>query len=127
MDGQNEFNYTYTPINEKELKEVEAIRNRYVQDAPRCEKLKRLKALDDRVRGIPTAISLVFGIVGTLIFGTGMSLVLEFQMYILGIIIAAVSIIPIALAYPMFNHFSRKLREKHSEEIIRLSDELLDE
>lgn len=127
MENPNEFNYTYAPVSDKERREVEAIKNRYEPKAEKSDKLKRLKSLDERVKNIPTALSLVLGIVGTLIFGAGMSFVLEFELYILGIIISAVAIVPIALAYPVFTKCQTRLMKKYRDEIIRLSNELLDE
>lgn len=127
MENPNEFNYTYAPMSDKERREVETIKNRYEPRVEKSDKLKRLKSLDDKVKNTPSIISLIFGIVGILIFGTGLSLVLEFELIFLGIIIAAVGIIPIALAYPVFTKCQARLMEKYRDEIIRLSNELLDE
>lgn len=127
MENPNEFNYTYAPISDKHRREVEAIKNRYEPKEEKSDKLKRLKTLDDKVKNTPTMLSLILGIVGTIIFGTGLSLVLEFEMIFLGVIVAAVGIAPIALAYPVFTKCQTRLKKKYSEEIIRLSNELLGE
>lgn len=44
---------------------------------------------------------------------------------LLGIAIGVVGIVPVCLAYPLYNRTLKKEREKIAPEILRLSDELL--
>jgi uncharacterized membrane protein YuzA (DUF378 family) len=124
------FEYTYSA---KQQKEVEAIRKKYLpKEENKMEQLRKLHA-------IPTqkaqAASLAVGMVGALIMGTGMSFTMTdlgavlgayraFSM-IIGIVIGLVGIVPVALAYPIYNRVLKKQREKIAPEILRLSDELL--
>ena len=88
------------------------------------------------LHGIPTkkaqTVSLVVGILGALIMGTGMSLAmteigaaLGSLAMVLGIAVGLVGMVLVALAYPLYNRVLKKQREKIAPEILRLSDELL--
>lgn len=121
------FEYTYSADQQKE---VEAIRKKYLpREEDKMEKLRKLHA-------IPTqkaqAASLVAGILGALVLGTGMSLTMtdlgaslgDFAM-VLGILVGLVGMIFTALAYPIYNRVLKQERAKIAPEILQLSDELL--
>lgn len=126
---QNDFTYTYSA---KDRDEVRSIRDKYL---PREEsKLERLRRLDRAAESKATVVSLVLGILGTLILGFGMSLVLselslifESQVIavIVGIIFGIIGGAIVALAYPVYNRVLAKERERIAPEMIRLSDELM--
>jgi hypothetical protein len=127
MDNKEGFRFTYSA---QQQKEVEMIRQKYLpKEADKMEQLRKLHA-------IPTqkaqAAALVVGIVGALIMGTGMSLAmtqigaaLGSLAMVLGIIVGVAGMVPVALAYPIYNRVLKKQREKIAPEILRLSDELL--
>ena len=50
---------------------------------------------------------------------------LEWDNFIVGIPVGVIGLIGMALAYPVYQKLIRKLRSKVSDEIIKLSDELL--
>ena len=127
---QNNFTYTYSA---KERDEVRAIRDKYI---PREEsKMDRLRRLDRTAESRATVVSLILGIVGTLILGFGMSLVLSDLSLILGdnkvvsvivgVVFGLVGGAVAALAYPVYNTVLAKERERIAPEIIRLTDELM--
>ena len=126
---QNDFTYTYSA---KDKDEVRSIRDKYL---PREEsKLERLRRLDRTAESKATVVSLVLGILGTLILGLGMSFILselslifESQVIavIVGIILGIIGGAIVALAYPVYNRVLAKERERIAPEIIRLSDELM--
>ena len=127
---QNNFTYTYSA---KERDEVRAIRDKYI---PREEsKMDRLRRLDRTAESRATVVSLILGIVGTLILGFGMSLVLSDLSLILGdnkvvsvivgVVLGLVGGAVAALAYPVYNTVLAKERERIAPEIIRLTDELM--
>lgn len=121
------FEYTYSA---QQQQEVEAIRKKYLpKEEDKMEQLRRLHA-------IPTqkaqAAALSAGIAGTLIMGTGMSLVmteigdlLGSLAIVAGITVGIVGIVLAALAYPIYNRVLKKQRQKIAPEILRLSEELL--
>lgn len=125
------FNYTYSA---KEQDEIKAIRKKY--STPEEEdKMTQLRRLDATVTQKAQAVSLVFGIIGALLLGLGMSLAMtnlgeilgsykEMAM-LLGIIIGIIGIVLVCVAYPIYNRIVKKEREKIAPEIIRLTDELI--
>ncbi len=125
MNGPNDkFEYTYAAPTERERREIESIRKAYLPDEA-GEKLRRLRKLNARVRNTAMCVSLTLGVAGVLLFGAGMSLTLSFGSYAAGIALAALGIVPIALAYPVFNRLLRRGKKKYGAEILRLSEELL--
>lgn len=116
------FNYTYSA---KEQEEVKNIRKKYV---PREEdKMLKLRKLDASVYNKASVCSLIFGFIGALIMGIGMSLCMVWadNLFIPGIIIGVVGIALVCLAYPIYNLTLKKEREKIAPEIIKLTDELM--
>lgn len=125
--SKNDFEYKYSAPTTNERREIESIRNSYLEHDKGTEKLQQLRKLDSKVKNTPTTISLVFGIVGLLVFGLGMTCVLEWGLIVAGVIIGALGVIPMVLAYPMYNKIYNKLKNKYGKTIIDLSNELLGE
>lgn len=121
------FEYTYSAQRQKE---VEEIRKAYLpKEEDKMEQLRRLHA-------IPTqkaqAASLAVGIIGALIFGTGMSLCLTDLgadlgnlAMVLGVLAGIVGMGMAAMAYPLYNRTLKTEREKIAPDILRLADELI--
>ncbi len=127
MENNEKFTYTYSAPTESERREIESIRRQYKKELPSESKVERLRSLHSAVVGKATAVSLAFGVGGLLIFGGGMALVLELNMLTVGIILAVVGAIPMALAYPVYKKLFEAGRQKYGDEIMRLSEELLGE
>lgn len=121
----NKFEFKYTAPTTEERKEIEYIQSKYKPKNKEQTKIERLRALDNKVRSIPTMIALILGIVGLLIFGTGMTMVLEWKLVVWGVIVGIIGFVPMGLAYFSYNHIYYKLKNKYSEEILKLSSELL--
>ena len=119
------FKYKYSAPNERERKEIEYIKRQYQKKDDRQMKLEKLRKLDNKVKSVPAIIALIFGIVGSLVFGLGLTMVLEWNLLLCGSVTAGIGLIPIALAYPVFNKLFNKLKSKYADEIIGLSEELL--
>lgn len=119
---KNSFNYTYSA---KEQAEIKKIREKY---APKeADKMDRLRALDNSATEKATIASLIVGIIGALILGTGMSCALVWQgmLFVPGIIIGLIGIAGVVAAYPIYTRTLKKEREKIAPEILRLTDELM--
>lgn len=123
--SNNDFEYKYTAPTVEERREIESIRNSYAPQKTTSGKIDELRKLDGKVRNIPQIVSLVLGIMGTLIFGLGLTMILEWQQIVWGVIISAVGVVPIAFAYPAFIKLTNKLKAKYGKQIIELSNELL--
>ena len=128
----NTFSYTYSA---KQQEEIQNIRKKYVSKEE--DKMEKLRRLDAAVYKKATVVSLILGVIGALIMGTGMSLVMtdfgdviglsDTMGMILGTIIGIVVMIPICLAYPFYNSIVKKEREKIAPEILRLTEEIINQ
>ena len=108
-NDNNQFHYTFSAPTENERKQIENILRQY-DNAPAKEedKLEKLKQLDALAKRQSNVIPLVLGVVGCLIFGLGLTMVLEWNLLILGIIVSFVGSIPMALAYPVYLYTLKK-------------------
>lgn len=132
MEDKEVFKFTYSA---KEQEEIKAIRKKYSPTDEVEDKVARLKRLDASVAQKAQAASLVFGVIGALILGFGMSLIMTnlgdifgayaFLSMPIGIITGVIGIVLVCLAYPIYNKVLKKEREKIAPEIIRLTDELI--
>ena len=137
MDNNNQeksgFTYTYSA---KEQAEIRKIRDKYTVSTENSEdKMSRIRKLDASVTNTAQAFAFVFGIIGTLILGCGMSFCMtdigealglsqNVNMFI-GIGIGVIGGVLVGLAYPIYNVIVKARRKKIAPEIIRLTDELM--
>ena len=124
---EENFNYTYTAPTEAERREIESIRNAYLPQGEETNKLKRLISLDKKVNNTAKAVAISIGVVGLLIFGLGMSMVMEWAIYVWGVVVALVGFAVMAVAYPVMRLTLNKLKQKYGKEILQLSEELLND
>ena len=126
------FCYTYSA---KEQEEIKNIRKKYAVPEASEDKMERLRRLDKSVTDKATTKSLIVGIIGALIMGTGMSLVMtdlgkvlgayqNAALYI-GILVGIVGIVLVGYAYPVYNRVLKKERERIAPEILQLTEELM--
>lgn len=129
-NGAEAFQFTYSA---KEQEEIKNIRKKYmVQEEDKMEQLRRL---DRSVGQKATTVALILGIGGALLLGFGMSLAMtdlgevlhmsEMVALVTGILIGLGGMIPMALAYPLYNKRLKLERERIAPEILRLSEELM--
>ena len=132
-DQKKEFSFTYSA---KEQEELRNIRAKYQpQEADPEDKLEKLRRLDNSVTRKATAASLVVGVLGALILGSGMSLIMTdvgeilglagIFCLVIGIMIGIVGIVMVCLAYPVYNRILKKERARIAPEVLRLTDELM--
>lgn len=121
------FHYTYSA---QQQAEVDMIRAKYLP--PREDKLETLRRLDNSVHKKPMALSLSLGVVGTLLLGTGMSLimtdlaaVLGFFRYVLGLVLGINGLVAAILSWPVYEYVLKRERQRLAPEILRLSEELM--
>lgn len=124
------FSYTYSAIEQEEIRKI---REKY---QPKEEDdMSRLRKLDAKVTEKATVSSLVIGVVGTLIMGTGMSFIMTDIGTLLGIqgtlnmtigiMVGLIGIVLIGAAYPVYSKVLKAEREKAAPEILRLTEELI--
>ncbi len=120
--SNNDFQYTYSATQQEEIKRI---RKKYLPKEKTADKMELLRELDKSTEAPGTIVSLILGILGTLILGLGMCCVLVWTNYfVLGIIIGVIGIITLSLAYPVYKKITKYRREIIAPEILRLTDEL---
>lgn len=121
MDNKT-FQYTYSA---REQEEIKRIRSKYV---PKEEnKMEILRRLDAQVSQKATMYSIIVGVIGALILGTGMSCCMVWgdTLLIPGIVIGLAGMGIVSLAYPLYVRVLKKERERVAPEILRLTEELM--
>ena len=123
----NQFNFKYTAPTEEERKEIDSIRRQYASQEHVESKIERLRRLDSLVKNTAIIWSLVLGVIGTLVFGLGLTMILEWSIWLWGIVLMVIGSVPMAIAYPVYKLALKKGKAKYGDEILRLSEELLNE
>lgn len=128
--NDNKFNFTYSAAQQNEIKKI---REKYISHEP--DRMEQLRALDASVYKSATAVSIILGVVGTLIMGAGMSLVMtdfaavlgayEHLALPIGIALGLLGMAVAGLAYPFYSIIVTRKRKKIAPEILRLTDELM--
>ena len=122
MSENKSFNYTYSASQQAEINEI---RRKYLSEKPEEEdKLEKLRRLDKSAEQKGAMISIIIGVVFTLIFGTGIACALQWGLFVVGIILGGVGIAGIIAAYPVYKKVIEIQRAKIAPEILRLTDEL---
>lgn len=120
------FQYSYSASQQAKIKKI---REKYEpkMKTPKEDKMEQLRRLDESATRPGTIVSVIVGIVGTLLLGVGMSCTMVWagKWFIPGIIIGVVGLIGLSMALPIYNYITKKQREKLAPEIMRLTDELM--
>lgn len=123
MENNNErFEYTYSA---RQQEEIEKIRRKYMPKE--ADELAQLKRMDEEVTKPGTIAGIALGFVGTMIFGTGMSMALVWTETLLvsGVIVGIVGFVLMGAAYPVYAKITARQREKMAPEILALSERLM--
>lgn len=115
------FEYTYSAPQQNEVRKI---REKYLPKE--VTKLDQLRALDAKVTNRGTAVSLIHGILYSLILGLGMScsMVWAGNLFLPGVVIGCIGLAGVAATYPIYNRIVKQDREKIAPEILRLAEEL---
>ena len=116
------FQYTYSAPQQEEIKRIRA------KYTPREEdKLETLRRLDESAARKGTSAALAVGILGTLVMGLGMSCCMVWggSLFLPGLLLGLLGIAGVIAALPLYQHITKKERERIAPEILRLTDELL--
>ena len=124
MNQEQTFCYRYSAT---ENQEVQEIRKRYL---PQSEsKIDELKRLDEQVQKSGMTEGLCFGIIGCLIFGTGMCLAMQvigstLITMLLGVLVGVIGMGGMLLAYPVYRRRQKKAKETLAPRILELAEEI---
>ena len=110
---------------------VQQIRTQYTEK--QHTQLDELKALDSKVKKPVNVFAYVFGTVSAIIMGTGVSLVMTdvgaqlgmTETMVPGIVIGVVGLVLSLLNYPIYKKLLASRKKKYADEIISLSDQLM--
>lgn len=124
MDDNKKETFTYR-YSAAEQEEIKKIRQKYLPEEE--DKMSQLRRLDQKVTQKGMAVSISVGVVGALLLGVGMCCTMLWadRSFVLGIIVGVIGIGILSAAYPLYNHITKKEREKIAPEMIRLTDELM--
>ena len=130
--SENGFSYSYSA---REQEEIKKIRKKYAENSARTDEssIERLRRLDASVTKKGTTVSLIVGTLGSILMGSGLSLVMtdlgallpEMLSLFIGIAVGVVGMVGVALAYPIYKAITKKERERIAPEVLRISEELL--
>lgn len=95
-------------------------------------KVIALKKLDKKAKNPANIFAYTYGIISTLILGTGMCLSMNIIggtpiFMILGIIVGIIGFIGVCINYPIYKRLLAKSRQKYSFEIVQLAKEISEE
>ena len=110
---------------------AEHIANEY---APKkASKVIALKKLDQKAKQPAHIFAFTFGIIMSLVLGTGMSLCMgaigggTLPSMIIGVVVGLIGIIGCGFNYPIFKKMLEKGKQKYGSDIIRLAKEISEE
>lgn len=111
---------------------VEKIRTQYT--GQEHTQLDELKKLDGKVRRPANVFAWVFGSVGAIVMGSGMSLIMTdigsslgmVQVMVPGIVIGLVGMLMAIMNYPIYKRILSSRRKKYADRIMRLSDAVME-
>lgn len=121
MENKETFEYTYSA---KDQEEIERIKRKYMPKEE--DKMELLRKMDRDVTKPGTICAIIIGVIGCLIFGTGMSLALVWtdSLIVVGILLGIIGIAIMAVAVPIYNKITAKERERIAPQILALTEEL---
>lgn len=123
----NKFTFNYSAPTDGERRIIEDIRRQYCRGNGGEDAFTELMRLHALVRKPPMALAVCMCVFGVLVFGLGLTMCLEWSIYVWGAAVAAVGCIPAAFAYPAYRRLLNRNKRKYGARIIKLTDGLLNE
>lgn len=112
---------------------VQKIRTQYTEKEH--TNLDELKKLDSKVKKPANIFAYVFGIIGAIVMGGGMSLVMTdigetvgiSEPMPIGIVIGVIGMLIVIINYPIYKNILASRRRKYADQIVELSDKIMNE
>lgn len=122
MNNKDSFSYTYSAGEQEEIKRI---REKYLPKE--ADRMQQIRDLDKSVTTKGTVLSLILGVLGTLVMGLGMSMCLVWgeKLFVMGVIIGALGIAALSIAYPVYSYITKKEKERVAPLILSLTEELM--
>jgi len=116
-------------MNESQDKKVKNIQSEYAEKTERQSKFEELMALDGKVKRPAEIFAYSFGTVGALILGVGMCLTMKVigakLPMAIGVVIGCLGIVAVSVNYFIYRAILNSRKNKYRKQIMRISDELL--
>lgn len=125
--SEDKFVYNYSAPTEEERREIEDIKKQFMPEEKSEDKLTRLRRLNKKVYTAPKIFALSFGIAALLVFGLGMTMTIEWSLYIWGAIVGAVGVALMCVTNIIYKALLARNKKRYGQTIIDLSNELLNE
>lgn len=122
-DRKEKFAYQYSSQVAGDKEEVKKILKQYIP--PEENLLEQLRKLDEKAKQPGTIAAMALGVVGSLIFGTGMCLVMVWDKLFLGSVVGILGMGILGTAYPVYQSLLKKGKAKYASEILRISESML--
>ena len=122
MNNKDSFSYTYSAGAQEEIKRL---REKYLPKE--ADRMQQIRDLDKSVTTKGTVLSLILGVLGTLVMGLGMSMCLVWgeKLFVMGVIIGVLGIAALSIAYPVYSYITKKEKERVAPLILSLTEELM--
>ena len=112
---------------------VEKIRTQYMEKE--STELNALRKLDVKVKRTANVLAYVFGSLGAVVMGSGMSLIMTdigskigmAEVMVSGIVIGVIGMLMVLVNYPIYKKMLGSRRKKYADEIIALSDKIINQ
>ena len=115
-------------MNEKDKKYFEKILNSYQEKE--TSKIDELRELDKKATKPAKVFAYVFGTIGSLILGFGMCIAMQVilaELMWLGILVGVIGILMVSANYFIYKKLLAKGKEKYAEQILSLSNAIINE
>ena len=109
--------------NAQDQRRAENIRRQYISRNE--NKMEQLQKLDDKVKLPGKILASVLGVIGSLVMGAGMSLIMVWSNMTLGLVLSIPGMLVALIAYPIYMLITNNRKKKYADEIMRLSDEIM--
>lgn len=112
-------------------KYVQKVMNNYTQQPAHKTPVEELKELDKKVKTPALVFAYIFGVLGTLILGTGMCLAMDVfalastPLFIVGIVVGVVGITMVSINYAIYSKILSKRKAKYADQIIEKGNQIL--
>lgn len=111
--------------NPQDQKKAENIRRQYISRED--NKIEQLQKLDNMVKAPGKVVAGIFGVIGALVMGAGMSLVMVWNNMTTGLELSIPGLILVLLAYPLYASITNSRKKKYASEIMSLSNDLMNQ
>lgn len=122
------FTYSYSAPTPEQKRQAKTILSQYEVKGDEISAVEELKKLDRKARLYPKIFAYIFGSVFTLVFGLGLTMILEWAQFIpvgVGIGLCVVGAFLCAINYPLYRAILKRNKAKYGEKITALAREIL--